>query len=107
MDPFQGLADFILGRLKQGVWAQWARFIFELAFSAIVSFLVVGGGALISTRNWPVGIGSGMVAAGIYATALFRRESSKLTKGMMVVLPSEEAAEEITAEVQEIDKSQK
>jgi hypothetical protein len=107
MDPFTGIATYLLGRLKQGVWAQWMRFLFELIFSGVVSFLFVAGGALVATRNWPAGIGAGMIAAGIYSTALFRRESSKLTKGMMVVLPSEEAAEEMTAQVQEIDKSQK
>ena len=39
MNPFDALATFVLGKIKEGIWAQWLRFLFELGFSAIASFL--------------------------------------------------------------------
>jgi hypothetical protein len=105
MDPLGDLANFVLGRIKEGLWAQWLKFLFELAFSAIVSFLFICGSVLAATRSAAVAIGSGMVMAAIAMTTLFRREKNKLTKGMLVVLPSAEAAQEIATDLQTIQKS--
>lgn len=107
MNPLDALATFVLGRIEQGVWAQWLKFLFELLFSAVVSFLFVCGTVLASTRSPSLAIGSGMVMAAIAMTTLFRREKSKLTKGMLVVLPSAEAAQEIATDLQTIQKSEK
>lgn len=49
-------------------------------------------------------IGAGMVAAALSLTVLFRRENSKLTKGMLVVLPAAEAAKEIASDFETIQK---
>ena len=104
MNPFAGLAEYLLGRLKQSTINLWARFLFELAFSAGVSFLFVCGSVMVSTRSGILGIGSGMIAASISATVLFRRESSKLTRGMLAVIPSEEAVKELSTGLQTIEK---
>ena len=94
----------VLGKIKEGVWAEWLRFLFELLFSAIVSFLFTCGSVLVTTRSAAIAIGSGMVVASLALTVLFRRESSKLTKGMLVVLPSAEAAKELATDFQTIEK---
>jgi hypothetical protein len=107
MDPFAGLADFILGKLKQSAAALWFRFLFELAFSAIGSFLFVCGTMLISTRVMTFSVGSGMVASAISMTYLFRKEASRLTRGMLVVLPAQESAAELKTDIQTIQKSDK
>lgn len=106
-DPFGALAKFVLGRIEQGVWAQWLKFLFELSFSAVVSFLFVCGTVLASTRSPAVAIGSGMVMSAIAMVTLFRREQNKLTKGMLVVLPSAEATQEIATDLQTIQKAEK
>jgi len=74
VNPLDALATFVLGRIEQGVWAQWLKFLFELLFSAVVSFLFVCGTVLASTRSPSLAIGSGMVMAAIAMTTLFRRE---------------------------------
>ena len=107
MNPLDALATFVLGRIEQGVWAQWLKFLFELLFSAVVSFLFICGSVLATTRSPSVAIGSGMVMAAIAMTTLFRREKNKLTKGMLVVLPSAEAAQEIATDLQTIQKPEK
>ena len=104
MNPFDAIATFVLGKIKEGVWAEWLRFLFELLFSAIVSFLFTCGSVLVTTRSVAIAIGSGMVVASLALTVLFRRESSKLTKGMLVVLPSAEAAKELATDFQTIEK---
>ena len=105
MNPFDAIATFVLGKIKEGIWAQWLRFLFELLFSALVSFLFTCGTVLVSTRSAALAIGSGMIVASLSLTVLFRRESSKLTKGMLVVLPSAEAAKELATDFQTIQKS--
>ena len=104
MNPFDAIATLVLGKIKEGVWAEWLRFLFELLFSAIVSFLFTCGSVLVTTRSAAIAIGSGMVVASLALTVLFRRESSKLTKGMLVVLPSAEAAKELATDFQTIEK---
>jgi hypothetical protein len=104
VDPFQGLADFVLGKLKQSAIALWLKFLFELVFSAIVSFLVICGVSLVSTDSWKFAIGSGMVTAAVVMTVVFRKETSRLTKGMLVVLPELEADKELATDLQTIQK---
>jgi hypothetical protein len=110
VNPFDALATLIIGKIKEGVWAAWLRFLFELGFSAVTSFLFICGGMLIAGTNVLIAIGSGMVMASLALTVLFRRESSKLTRGMMAVLPSAEAAKELATDfevIQKTDKEQK
>jgi ABC-type multidrug transport system permease subunit len=104
MDPFQGLADFILGRLKQSAIALWLKFLFEIAFSATVSFLLIAGSVLVSSRNWALAAGSGAITAAVVMTVIFRKESSRLTRGMFVVLPALEADQELNSNLQTIQK---
>lgn len=106
MNPFDAIATLILGKIKDGIWAQWLRFLFELLFSAVVSFLFTCGSVLVTTRSAAIAIGSGMVVASLALTVLFRREATKLTKGMLVVLPSAEAAKELATDFQTIEKTQ-
>lgn len=105
MNPFDALASFVLGKIKEGLYAQWLKFLFEMGFSAIVSFLFICGGLMAAKTPASIAIGTGMVMAAIALTTLFRREKNKLTKGMLVVLPSAEAAQELDTNLQTIQKS--
>jgi hypothetical protein len=104
MNPFDALAKFVLGRIEQGVWAAWLKFLFELAFSAVVSFLFSCGGMLLAGEGEAKSIGLGMIWAAMALVYLFRRERSKLTAGMIVALPGDEAARELAANFQTIQK---
>lgn len=105
MNPFDALASFVLGKIKEGLYAQWLKFLFEMGFSAIVSFLFTCGGLMAAKTPASIAIGTGMVMAAIALTTLFRREKNKLTKGMLVVLPSAEATQELDTNLQTIQKS--
>lgn len=108
-DPFSAIAEFVLGRIKDGIWAQWLRFLFELAFSALCSFLLVAGGTMMGTASFEgmiAGCGAGMVMAALSMVYLFRRERSKLTAGMIIALPSSESAKEIATDFEVIQKSE-
>jgi len=107
MNPFDAIATLVLGKIKEGIWAAWLKFLFELGFSASVSFLFTAGTILVSTRSAALAIGGGMIMAALALTYLFRRESSRLTRGMLVVLPSAEAAKEMATDFQTIQKSDK
>jgi ABC-type multidrug transport system permease subunit len=106
LDPFQGIAALALGWLKRTALVEWAKFLFEILFSAIVSFLIICGTMLVSSRNWPLSAGSGMIAAAVAMTVLFRKETSRLTKGMLVVLPALEANKELETDLQTITKKE-
>ncbi len=104
MNPFDAIATLILGKIKEGIYTQWLRFIFELGFSAGVSFLFVCGATLVATKSPALSTGSGMIASAVSLTVLFRRESTRLTKGFLVVLPAEEATKELETNLQMIQK---
>ena len=59
---------------------------------------------MVSTKSGILGVGFGMVAAAISMVALFRREAAKLTKGMLAILPSSEATQELLTNLQTIEK---
>lgn len=103
MDPFNALATFVLGRLKESAMALWLKLLFTMIFSALVSFLFVCGSILALGQPAAFAVGSGMVMAAMAMTVLFRR--SPLTKTLMVVLPAAEATKEIDTNFQVIEKS--
>jgi hypothetical protein len=102
VNPFSALAELAVGFWKAGKAQAWAKLIFQLLASGLISFLFVCGTALVGSRSWAVAIGMGMIMASVSMTVVFRR--SPLTKGMLLVLPSEEAAKEINSDLQTIQK---
>ena len=85
MDPFQGLAAFILGRLKQSAMVLYLKAIFSMLASSAISFLLVCGTSLVSTRQWTVSVGSGMIVAAVALTVAFKQ--SELAKKLAIVVP--------------------
>jgi hypothetical protein len=104
MDPFGALANLILGKLKEGLWASWLRFLFELGFSATIGFLGTAGGLLMAGKPIPVAIGTGMVTAAACMLYLFLRESAKLTKNMLIAIPAAQWEEENSENIKLIQK---
>jgi hypothetical protein len=98
------LADLILGKIEHSMIGAWLKFLFEMAFSAVGSFLIICGFSLTLTRSWALATGNGMMSAAIAMAVLFRKETSRLTKGMLVVLPELEANKEVEADLQTIQK---
>jgi hypothetical protein len=104
MNPFDGVAKFFLGMLEQKTIQNWARLIFELLCSGILSFLFVCGSILAAPpHSWAIASGTGMVVAAVCMTVVFRR--SPLTKGLLLVLPSQEALKELSTDIEVIQKS--
>ena len=104
MNPFEGIASFCLGLIKQKVLQGWIKLGVELFLSGLLSFLFVSGTVLIAPpHSWAIGVGSGMVVAAICMTVVFRR--SPLTKGLLLVLPSAEALKEINTDIEVIEKA--
>ncbi len=81
---------------------KWCKLVFTMAFSGIVSFLIVYGGSLVAARPPWEAFGSGLCSSAVMMTVLFRR--SDLTKGMIVALPESEAQAEIKTDTQVISK---
>jgi hypothetical protein len=110
MNPFTVLAELAVGFWKAGKAQAWARLIFQLMASGAITFLIAGGLSLVGTAAgripaawcWVIGVGNGMWMAGVCMTVLWRK--SPLTKGMLLVLPSEEAAKELESNLEVIQK---
>lgn len=102
LNPFDGLAKYLLGRLEQKIIQAWARLLFQMALSGFISFFLICGGALVGGASLKASVGSGMVIVALVETAFFR--SSPLTKGMSLVLPAEEAQKELNTNFETITK---
>jgi len=115
LDPSSAIVGFIWDKIKEGVWLECIRFLFELIFSAVVSFLygfsatvalcgaaILAGAPTDLTPAWTfvLALGSGAGWAAISATKEFRAAPDKIKKGLLVVLPEAEAAEEFAAQFQ-------
>jgi len=89
-DVFEGLAKFVLGRLEQSLVGQWLRLLFELALSALATYLGVGGTVIAAGGSWLIGHGIGMGAAALALIAVVQRdEHAKLLRGMLFAFPSQ------------------
>jgi len=102
-DPFAALASIIVGVYQTKKIQAWISLLFQMLFSAIASFMFVCGSSLLASKSWPLSIGSGMVVASVTLVVFFRKSS--LTKGMMAVLPIEEATKELNTDIQTIEKN--
>ena len=107
MDPFNAIGNFILGKIKEGIWAAWLKLLFELGFSMVIAFLFVCGAALAQGTRGPIAIGLGMVTAAVCMVNLFRRERNRLMKGMILVLPATESQAELNTDLQLLEKPDK
>lgn len=97
-----GIASVINNLITLHKLDKWARLVFTMGFSGVVSFLTACGGSLIAHRPSAEAVGTGFVASAVYMTVLFRR--SDLTRGMIVALPAEEAKAELESNQQVIQK---
>lgn len=71
---------------RQSKQAQaWARLLFSMLFSGLISFLGAAGTALVGGEGLVVSLGYGMVAAAGALFSLFL--VSPLTRGMMASVP--------------------
>jgi hypothetical protein len=109
MDPFNALATFVLGRLKESAEAQVAKILFQLLLTAWGSFFLTCGGVLStyalnhllrgatfeSGPIWALALGSAMTVMVLCVVYWIRTDPSKLFKGMRFVFPNAEAAAEL------------
>lgn len=82
---------------------QWAKLVFTMGFSGVTGFLFTTGTALTAHRPSLEAHGEGLIMAAVCMTALYR--TSPLTKGLIVVLPEEEATKEIGTDIQRIERN--
>ena len=93
-----GIFDWI----KKGIWATWLKFLFLLIFSAVVSYLVVDGGALVKGVPELIARGYGYLAAAGALTLCFSINGAKLFKGMSAIIPSQEVIAQLETEFQKV-----
>lgn len=125
MDPFNAIGTFVFGLIKEKILQSWIRLLFSMLASGVLTFMLVAGGVLCGVKvlavvfggdvakafpdlaagDWALAIGMGMVFSAMMMIVVFRRDP--LSKGMMLVLPSWEAAAEIQTNIEVIEKNEK
>lgn len=111
-DPFNALASFVLGWMKQGLYAKLIRLFSEIFLAGLWSFqLGFGAATLAALANHlsPVtalvtGLGSGQIMSAIFMVATYRADTSNATKGWRIVIPESEAQQELQQDTQTIDR---
>jgi uncharacterized membrane protein SpoIIM required for sporulation len=88
--------------LKQSAVALWLKLLFTLGFSATVAFLFMAGTVMLKTGSALIGIATGMISAAICMLGVF--QSSKLTRGLLVVVPKAVTEVEAQTATQVISK---
>ena len=93
-----GIFDWI----KKGIWAEWLKLLFLLIFSAVVSYLVVDGGALVKGIPELIARGYGYLAAAGALTLCFITNGAKLFKDMSAIIPNQEVIAQLETEFQKV-----
>lgn len=120
MNPFDALATFVLGKLKESAEAQLIKIAFQLLLTAWGSFFLTCGGILAgyATKHlidgkafesgpvWALALGSGMTVMVLCVVYWIRTDPSKAFKGMRFVFPSTEAMQEMQQNFETLTKPQ-
>jgi len=91
VDPF----GWIVELRKQTRIFEWCSLLFQMGFSALVTFLSVCGASLMGGAQTEWAVGSGMASTAVVLAVFFGR--SELTRGMLFVRPMAEAQKELEA----------
>lgn len=106
MAPLDAVAGIIVGiystNKKTKVLQQWLTLLFQMFCSGVITFMFTAGTTMITSKSLVLSIGTGLISTAVILTVYLR--TSPLTKGMMFVLPAQEAKEEINTNVQVIQK---
>jgi hypothetical protein len=102
VDPFQGLASFVLGQLKQSAVSLWLKLLFTMFFSSSVTLAFFTGTVAFKTGSLATGFASGLIAAALVLVALFKL--SPLTKGLTIALPTQILEEEAKQNIQTVER---
>lgn len=119
MNPFDALASFVLGKLKESAEMQVGKILFQLAVTAWGSFFILCGTVLTGYATghlilgkpfeaapvWALALGSGMTGMVLCVVYWIRTDPSKLFKGMRFVFPNAEAAAELAQSFEVIEKN--
>ena len=120
MNPFDALATFVLGKLKESAEMQVAKILFQLLLTAWGSFFItcgtvlstyalnhlLRGAAFESAPVWALAIGSAMIAMTVCVVYWIRTDPAKIFKGMRFVFPSTEAMQEMAQNFETITKNE-
>lgn len=119
------IAKLILGLIEKKILQNWIRLLFSMLGSGILTFMLICGGSLIGVKtlvllfgpgvqnalpaslpsgDWGFSIGLGLLFSAVMMIAVFRRDP--LSKGIMLVLPSWEAAAELVTNIEVIEPKQ-
>ncbi|MCI0402669.1 MAG: hypothetical protein L0212_04005 [Acidobacteria bacterium] len=85
IDPGSALVKLFTAWRQSKQAQAWARLLFSMLFSGLISFLGAAGTALVGGEGLLVSLGYGMVAAAGVLFSLFL--ASPLTRGMMISVP--------------------
>ncbi len=115
------IAKLILGLIEKKILQGWIRLLFSMVGSGVLTFMLVCGGSLIGgnvlsllfgtavdgalpaslpSGDWGFSIGLGLVISALMIVAVFRRDP--LSRGILFVLPSWEAAAEMATNTETI-----
>jgi hypothetical protein len=116
------IANLVLGLIEKKILQGWIRLLFSMLGSGILTFMLVCGGSLIGVKvlvlifgagvasalpsslpagDWGFSIGLGLVFSAVMMIAVFRRDP--LSRGIIFVLPSWEAAAELNVNTETIE----
>jgi hypothetical protein len=101
-DPFGAIADIIVGVYQTKKIQGWVSLLFQTFYSSVVVFCSACGGSLVASKSWPVSVGLGLI--GIATTMVIFFVKSKLTKGMLLVAPTDIVNAEQASHMTEIQK---
>jgi hypothetical protein len=101
MDPFEGLADFVLGKLKQSAIALWLKLLFTMGLSFTVTLCFFTGTVGLKTGSLTAGFATGLVASSLVLLGLFRM--SPLCKRLLIAVPTEILQAEESGNLQRVD----
>ena len=101
-DPVSDLLGVFFKRALNSKIMQYATLVLEMAIASTIAGLVACGVPLVAGKAPAFAIGCGMVAAGVAIFCTF--QASKNSKGLIISLPDDAAAEKLDTHVVTIER---
>ena len=87
LDPFNAIAQVVLGVRNGNSLQRWARLIFSMAASYILGASTASGAALVAGSTTAMAVGSGLLMGAAMAFVAFISSDKKTIEGLVIAVP--------------------
>ena len=87
MDPFNAIANMILGVRNSASLQRWARLLFSMTASYLLGASTAAGASLVAGSSGKMALGYGLLSGSAMALVAYLQSDKKAIEGTVIAIP--------------------